>query len=103
MSERGTPAGAGEGREGGAMAQGKDIYITSMVGARTGEPAVSFRFGDQHVNMPLADARKVAMDLLSAALAAEQDAALIGYFREQGADDEQIVMLMATIREARKA
>jgi hypothetical protein len=85
------------------VAQGKDIYITSMVGARTGEPAVSFKFGDLHVNMPLADARKVAMDLLSAALAAEQDAALIGYFRAQGMEDRDLGVIIAAIREARKA
>lgn len=85
------------------MVKGIDIHITSMVGARTGEPAVSFRFGDQHINMPLADAHKVALDLLSAALAAEQDAALIGYFRKQGLEDRELGVILAAIREARKA
>lgn len=85
------------------MARGVDIHITSMVGARTGEPAVSFKFGDQHVNMPLDDARKVALDLLSAALAAEQDAALIAFFRAQGMADRDLGTILAAIREARKA
>jgi hypothetical protein len=99
MSGRGTPAGTREGREGESM----NIHITSMVGARTGEPAISFKFGDLHVNMPLADARKVALDLLSAALAAEQDGALIGFFRAQGMEDRDLGVIIAAIREARKA
>jgi hypothetical protein len=85
------------------MAQGKDISITSMVGAKTGLPLVMFRMGEEYVNMPLADARKVAMDLLSAALASEQDAALIGFFRAQGMEDRDLGAIIAAIREARKA
>lgn len=80
----------------------KPITIQSMVGARTGEPAVMIRFGEEFANVPVADARRVALDILNAALAAEQDAALVTYFRGQGLDDTQVARLLTLIREVRQ-
>lgn len=83
------------------MANQKDVSVQSMVGARTGQPAVMFRLGDEYVNMPVADARKVALDLLNAALAAEQDAALVLFLRGQGMSDQEAGVFLGAIRAAR--
>jgi hypothetical protein len=82
------------------MAMGKDFTIRSMVGARTGEPAVSFRFGDQHINMPPDAARKVALDLIGCADRAELEANLLAYLRRNGAGDDVVRQTLTLLRDA---
>lgn len=78
----------------------KDITVRSMVASRTGDPAVSFRLGDQHVNMPPDDARKVAIDLISAADRAEFEAKFVRHLRGLGMEDRRVGELLALMRAA---
>lgn len=85
------------------MAKTRQITVKSMVGARTGEAAVMLRLGDAFVNMPVADARKVGLELIEAAVAAEGDKAIVDALRDHGVPDPQIGGLLDVIRRARDA
>lgn len=80
----------------------KSITVKSMVGARTGEPAVMFRFGGEYVNMPPDEARKVAIDLIGAADRAELEAKLLLHLRKQNPrdGDAMAVEVIALLRAA---
>lgn len=82
------------------MAKNKDIRVESMVASRSGEPAVMLRIGDQFVNMPTEDARKVALDLIGAADRAELEAKLVGYLRRSGVDEAGVGQALALLRKA---
>lgn len=79
---------------------GKEITVRSMVASKTLEPAVSLRLNDQHVNLPVADARKVGIDLISAADRAEFEAKFVRHLRGMGMDDRQVGGLLALLRAA---
>jgi hypothetical protein len=85
----------------GAMPNVKNIAVQSLVGGMTGQPAVMLRVGEEFVNMPPSQARKVSRDLMECAYAAELDAKLVGTFRKHGMSEEAIAGLLATIRAER--
>lgn len=78
----------------------KQITVKSMVASRTGDPAVSLRLADCHVNMPPDDARKVGIDLISAADRAEFEAKFVRHLRGMGMEDRQVGELLALLRAA---
>ena len=79
---------------------GKEITVRSMVSSKRGEPAVSFRFGDQFINMPPDDARKVGLDLIGCADRAEFEAKFVRHLRGLGLADRQVGELLALLRAA---
>lgn len=82
------------------MGKGKQISVKSMVASKTGEPAVMFRLGEEFVNMPIADARKVGIDLISAADRAEFEAKFVRHLRGMGMEGGQVGELLALLRAA---
>lgn len=82
------------------MAKGKQISVESMVASRTLEPAVMFRLGGEYVNLPVEDARKVGIDLISAADRAEFEAKFVRHLRGIGMADAQVGELLALLRAA---
>jgi hypothetical protein len=59
-----------------------------------------FRLGEQYVNMPVADARKVGIDLIGAADRAEFEAKFVRHLRGMGMGDGQVGELLALLRAA---
>lgn len=79
------------------------IRVEGMVASQTREPAVMLRIGDVFRTMPVAEARQLALWLLSAAEAAEQDAFLIAFAAEEvDADPLFGVALLRQFREYRE-
>lgn len=79
---------------------GEGISIKSMVASRTGEPAVMFRLGGEFVNMPVADARKVGIDLIGAADRADFEAKFVRHLRSLLLDDVFIGRILQLMRDA---
>lgn len=84
------------------MAKEQQITVRSMVGARTGAAAVSFRLGDRFVNLSPDDARKVGIDLISAADRGELEAGVVALLRAKGAGDQEVGQFLALLRDADK-
>lgn len=80
------------------MAKTRTITVQSMVGARTGEPAVMLKLGDQYVNLPPDDARKVGIDLIAGADRAEFEAKLVAVLRRDGMAEEGVGQVIALLR-----
>lgn len=82
------------------MKDERQISVKSMVGARTGEAAVMLRLGDRFVNLPPDDARKVGIDLISAADRGELEAGVVALLRAKGAGDREVGQFLALLRDA---
>jgi|SRR5215472_6048588 len=75
------------------------IEIESMVGMRTREPAVVFRWGEECGQLTPTEARQHARRVLEAAEAADSDAFLLAFLRDQvGADLEHQVAVLGEFR-----
>lgn len=75
-----------------------DINVASGVSARTREAFISISWGEQAGQLSAEEARMFAMSILTAAEAAEQDAATAKVLART---DSEVVSLMALLRSAR--
>jgi hypothetical protein len=79
-----------------------DLQMESGVSARTGEPFMHLRWGDQAGQFSPAQARDHAMRIIDAAAASEFDAALVqALTSEMRLGYEEAVRFLGIIREAR--
>jgi len=79
-----------------------DLQMESGVSARTGEPFMHLRWGDQAGQFSPEDARAHALRILDAAAASEFDAALVkALTSEMELSHEDAVRFLGLIREAR--
>jgi hypothetical protein len=76
--------------------------VAAMVASQTLAPAVTFRFSSCLANLPIADAREMAHQLLTAAACAESDAAVAHIVRAAGGDNANVVTMLAAIRRRRE-
>ena len=92
------------------LGTGDTLWFESGVSARTGQPFVHIRWGDETGQLTTAEAREHALNMLEAANAAEFDAAFVkamtdpavfGDERAGGLPLEEAMMLLVAIREAR--
>jgi hypothetical protein len=79
-----------------------DLQMESGVSAKTGEPFMHLRWGDQAGQFSPQDARDHAMRIIDAAAASEFDAALVkALVNEMGLDHETAVRFLGLMREQR--
>lgn len=81
------------------------FFVESMVASRSGEPAVivTVNGADFTTNMSVAEARDMAFNLLGAAEAAEGDAFLVDFLKNQvGAEEQYAVAILMDFREWRE-
>ncbi len=76
------------------------IQTSSMVASQTGEPVVVLRWFTHVAQLPVAQARELALSLLDAAEAAKSDAFLVGFMAPSG--PEAGAQLVAAFREYRQ-
>lgn len=65
------------------MSHSKDFGIISRVNAADSQPVVEFRWGDQVGELTPDEARAHALKILAAADAAESDAFMVGFLRNE--------------------
>lgn len=81
---------------------GDALWMESGVSARTGEPFVHLRWGDESGQLSANQAREHAMSVLEAAGGAEFDAAFVKWARaELNLDHERAVLVLAELRKHR--
>jgi hypothetical protein len=79
-----------------------DLQVESGVSARTGEPFMHMRWGDQAGQLTPQEARQHALRILDAAAASEFDAALVrALVGEMGVPHEKAVRFLGVMREQR--
>ena len=79
-----------------------DLQMESGVSAKTGEPFMHLRWGDQAGQFSPADARDHAMRIIDAAAASEFDAALVkALTTEMGLSYQEAVAFLGIMREQR--
>ncbi|MFN7948354.1 MAG: hypothetical protein U0Z53_23585 [Blastocatellia bacterium] len=81
-----------------------DVFLLqSLVSARTGEPLVNLRWSDGVAQLPVAQARELALNLLGAAEAALSDACLRRFLLERVGwqEPEEIGQLLVGLRKFR--
>ena len=77
-----------------------EIWVGSIVSHRTQEGLVQLTWGSKVAQLPIADARKIAFDILEAAESAHTDEIIIGFGKQMN-DLEAGVALMQFFRHAR--
>lgn len=77
-----------------------EIWVGSIVSHRTQEGIVQLTWGDKVAQLSVADARKIAFDILECAESAQTDEIIIGFGKEMN-DLEAGVALMQFFRHAR--
>lgn len=80
-----------------------EISTQSIVSSQTGKPYVQFALDISPTQFTPGKAREIALMLLEAADAAESDAALMAFARDQiGLDDARAAQLLDQFRKARE-
>lgn len=80
------------------MPDANRIEVQSIVSAADGKPYVQLKWGDQVGQLTPDEARQHALALLDAANAAETDAGLLRFIRQQGGTERQAAALLAHFR-----
>jgi hypothetical protein len=80
-----------------------DLRVESLVSGRDHEPYVHLRFGDEHMQLPVEDARQHAHQVLNAADAAESDAFLVRFLsKDLEIDEPTMAEVLTRFRAFRK-
>lgn len=82
-------------------ADGGMLETTAGVSIFTGEPFVSLRWGQSSGQLTPAEARKLGMDILAVAEAAESDAVVVQALRACELTDEAIAPFLRHLRDLR--
>ena len=85
------------------MNKGQTIWVTSLYGMKTRVPLVEIHYEDTSVQLLLKEARDLALNLLRAAEASEQDAFLLEWAKSEiKVTDNGARRLLSGYREWRK-
>ncbi len=80
-----------------------NVHVGSLVSHRTGEPRVQMEFGEAKLQMSPAEARDLALNLLSSAEAASADSFLVTFAKEKiGVGEAQAAGLITEFRRWRE-
>jgi hypothetical protein len=79
----------------------KKLWVASVLSGRTAEPIVEIQLGEESAQMPAEASDLVVLHLLQASAASLNDAFLYEFFSENGVKPEQIVGMLAELREFR--
>ena len=86
------------------MAEGNDnhILVESLYGLHTKQPLVELSLNEERVQMPIYQARKIAVDLIECAAAAETDALVYAAMVDMGAGEETAARMILQVRKQRE-
>ena len=85
------------------MSEKKGVSVEGIVGARDNQPYVILFVSGQRAQLSIADARKIAMDILQMSSRTEADAMLVKFFIEQKLPQAPLMHLLKEFREFRLA
>ncbi len=79
------------------------VIVTSLYGAKSGEPGVNLQMGEVRLQMDVKSAQKVALDILAATEAAISDAAVVQLLVDKlGIDRTRAGLVLLDLREIRQ-
>lgn len=79
------------------------VIVTSLYGAKSGEPGVNLQVGATRTQMSVKAAQKIGLDILAAAEAAISDAAVMRLLQEKvGIDMARASRILLDLRELRQ-
>lgn len=81
--------------------QGGEMHVESMVGSKDSRPLVIFSWGSNRGELTPIVARGYALQILSAAEAAVQDAVLYNVVTKNGGDEKQAFSMINAVRNER--
>jgi hypothetical protein len=83
------------------MRKTQNISVEGIVAARDKQPYVVVRLDDARAQLSIADARKVAIDILQMSSRTEADAMIFKFFIAQKLPQAQVMQLMKDFRDFR--
>ena len=81
----------------------KDLSIRNMFGHNTQQPFVLLRLGEEMAQISPTKAREIGHWLFEAAEAAEQDAVLVRFLKQQGLDERMCAVALTELRATRES
>jgi len=85
------------------MSELQNISVEGIVAARNNEPYVVLFIGAARAQITIADARKIAADIVQMASRTEADAMIVKFFANQKLPQASVVRLMKDFRDFRLA
>jgi hypothetical protein len=85
------------------MSKKTDVSVEGIVAARNNQPYVVLFIGEARAQLAIADARKIAADIVQMASRTEADAMIFKFFIEKGLPQLHVMQLMKDCRVFRLA
>jgi hypothetical protein len=81
----------------------EQVIVTSLYGAKSGQPGINLQVGEVRLQMDVPSARKVGLDILAAMEAAISDAAVVQLLVDKlGLDVDRAGFVLLDLREIRQ-